>query len=253
LDWEGFSPEVLAAGRAAWAATEAAKASSRGADWGGDEEGIAPNRESIQRVLEKGISGRQWQKAQNSILDLGPAAIGPLLEILGDGSVLGLYRTAAGGVLLIFGAPDDYDRVKGHDRTIPIELRRLGPRAGEITDAILDYSESNSKRMQIGSLDHIAPLDRIPRILGLMETSSGEQQAGYIHLFSQLTYTKFPTATRLFCGNSTAESMERARQESQLQQQESVRAIRDWWAEHGSESPAEWAEAAVVHDVRVRS
>jgi HEAT repeat protein len=87
----------------------------------------------------------------------------------------------------------------------------------------------------------------------LIEGSSGDRQRLYIGVFGALTYTRFPTIPWGFCGNSSPASIDRAIQEGQKRQQESVSEIKSWWAQNKNKPPEEWLEQSLRRAIRAKT
>jgi len=241
--WPSFSEAVQQAAVAVQAKARAKSAYTNGLTRP-EPVPIDPTREAILSALR--ASDRRDLYERLGTLDA--RAIDPMLEILADGSVRPVYRDlVASNLIRIVTRPDPF-RHAGIGGYPPIELRPVTPEVGRVTDAVLAYCRAVPPKYgsMISGLTEIAPIDRLPAILEVAETSSDERtQAAAIGLFSTLTHTQFPTIPIGFCGNSSRESRDRAMAEGRVRQRESLVKMRQWWNEHGKEPYSAWAIAGV--------
>ncbi len=255
LDWPSFDDQVIEVGRRALQVQADERSAAHSpppaeVDAEGDvrDEPLSATREAVLQNLKVWVDvrGMKGQRAVEAIQELGSDAIDPLLQILADDSLPRRYTDRAVSLLIPLGH-EQRDDADGSRTTV------LSSSAEKIFDAVVDYEQAHPEsRANVHTLSSIAPLDRIPQIIELIESSSGDRQRSYIGLFGALTYTNFPTIPRGFCGNSSPASIERAVKEGEERQRESVGAIKAWWAEHKNESPDEWLKAAVKRSIRDR-
>lgn len=253
LNWPSFPEEVIRAGRAS-------SIQSRNITHASDEAQSTASQEQATEALIPATSEAildqlkhvDYGKAQKNIERLGAKAVGPLLEIIADDSIPLRYRDMAVMRVAPLGTEDEL-QPKLFSSSAPIEMRSLTKDAGRITDAVLEYVGDNPAAREAGSLQEIAPLDRLLKIINLIASSSGKSQARYIRTFCTLTHTQFPTIPEGFCGNTSPESRERAVDEGAKRQQESVDAIKRWWLENGKRPSAHWAIEGVRRHIKMEA
>ncbi len=244
--WPSFSAEVIRAGRASVVVTGDALQDQYQREFRERERQLAtlppppePTRENVLRTLKATYGGYEDTPAgivEKRFEQWGEKAIDSLLAVLADAELRPEIRERAGWrlVRLSHRTPPSHP---AHGR-LPIELRQLSPDAGRIMEAVVAYTKEHPETdLHLGAV----PYDRLPMLVRLIEDSQGERQGGYIETFCEMTHTAFPTIPTGFCGNSSAEEIRKAKEAGAKEQAKSVVAIREWWAEHGSEPYETWA------------
>lgn len=245
FNWPSFDDEVMEVGRRVLQA----QPDERSAEEAVRDEPTSATREAVLKNLKLwvDVGGMRGERAVKAIQELGPNAVDPLLEILADVSLPRRYADRAVSLLIPLGQ---------ERRDTPDGARSTGlsSLANNIFDAVVDYVRRHPEAQpNLAGLGKITRVERIPRVIELVESSSGQRQSSYIGLFSAVTYTSCPTIPWGFCGNSSPASIDKLIKDGQERQQESVSAIKAWWAEHKNESPEVWLTASLLRSIRKRT
>lgn len=256
FNWPSFDDKVIEVGRRVLKAqAEESSAAQTPPPTEPDAEGAVPDEPisaTSEAVLQEvkiwvDVRGTRGQRALDAIHKLGSSAVDPLLEILADDSLPLRYTDRAVGLLI---QPEHQHKDEADDSDSVVCL----PPTNRIFDAVVDYLQRHPEaQASPGYLSGFTRLERIPKVIELIESTAGERQRPYIYLFNTLTYTSFPTMQYGFCGNSTPASIRRAVKAGEERQRESVGAIKTWWNEHKNESPDEWLKASVKRNIRDRA
>lgn len=256
LDWPSFDKEVIEVGRRVLRAQQDEQIGAytppptdSGATETARDEAPSATREAVLKNIKVSVDvrGRRGQRAIEAIQALGFNAVDPLIEILADDSHRRVYAERAVSMLLLL-ISEPKGRPDGTRSTVPPSS------ANSIFDAVVGYVQRYPEtRVSLGGLREIMRREQIPRVIELIESSSGDRQGSYISLFNAQAYTSFPTAQQGFCGNISPASIDRAVKDGEERQRESVGAIRAWWAAHKNESSDVWLAASLRGYIRKRT